>query len=63
LNYNWATLMARVFEIDVLECPDCKGRIRIVAVIHPPEATQKILRCVGLPTRSPPELGSRRLDI
>jgi ATPase subunit of ABC transporter with duplicated ATPase domains len=32
-NYAWALLMARVFEVDVLECPDCKGRLRILAVV------------------------------
>ena len=53
-NYSWATLMARVFEIDVLECPHCKGRLRILAAIHPPDNTRKILDCLDLPTRAPP---------
>jgi hypothetical protein len=52
-NYAWASLMARVFELDVLECSHCKGRLRILAAIHPP-ATRKILDCLGLPTRGPP---------
>jgi len=25
-----------------------------IAAIHPPEATQRILQCLGLPTRPPP---------
>ena len=53
-NYSWAALMARVFEVDVLECPECKGRLRILAAIHPPENTRKILECLNLPTRAPP---------
>jgi Putative transposase len=53
-NYEWAALMARVFEVDVLECGHCKGRLRILAAIHPPENTRKILECLGLPTRAPP---------
>ena len=53
-NYAWASLMARVFEVDVLECPHCKGRLRILTAIHPPENTRKILACLGLPTRAPP---------
>jgi hypothetical protein len=53
-NYEWAALMARVFELDVLECGHCKGRLRILAAIHPPENTRKILECLGLPTRAPP---------
>jgi len=53
-NYPWAALMARVFQIDVLKCEQCGGRLRIVAAIHPPETTQKILNCLGLPSRAPP---------
>ena len=47
-------MMRRVFEVDVLECPACQGRMRILAAIHPPEATRAILECLGLPTRAPP---------
>jgi hypothetical protein len=46
--------MARVFEIDVLKCSDCNGRLKILAAIHPPGNTRKILKCMGLPTRPPP---------
>jgi Putative transposase len=53
-NYSWASLMARVFEIDVLKCSDCNGRLKILAAIHPPTNTQKILECMGLPIRPPP---------
>jgi hypothetical protein len=53
-NYAWASLMARVFEIDVLKCTDCNGRLRILAAIHPPVNTRKILECLGLPSRAPP---------
>ena len=40
--------------IDVLECPHCHGRMRIAAAIHARDATQKILDCLGLPSRAPP---------
>jgi hypothetical protein len=53
-NYSWAELMRRVFEVDVLQCPACRGPMRILAAIHPPEATRAILECLGLPTRAPP---------
>jgi hypothetical protein len=53
-NYTWAALMARVFEIDVLICPNCNGRLRILAAIHPPVNTRKILECMGLRSRVPP---------
>ena len=53
-NYSWSELMRRVFALDVLECPRCFGRMRVVAAIHPPEAIGKILDCLGLPSRAPP---------
>ena len=46
--------MRRVFELDVLECPDCHDRMRILAAIHPPDNTRAILACLGLPIRPPP---------
>ena len=38
----------------LLECPQCRGRLQILAAIHPPENTRKILECLHLPTRAPP---------
>ena len=42
------------FEFDVLSCPRCGGRMRILCAINSPTAIQKILACLGLPTRAPP---------
>jgi hypothetical protein len=56
----WAELMKRVFAIDVLECPRCRGPMRILAAIHPPETTAAILACLGLPVRAPPLAPARR---
>jgi hypothetical protein len=53
-NYLWAQLMVRVFELDILTCPRCGSRMRILCAIHPPSAIRKILACLGLPTRAPP---------
>jgi hypothetical protein len=39
---------------DVLQCDKCGGVMRLIAAIHTPEATQKILDCLGLPSRAPP---------
>ena len=52
-NYSWAELLRRVFLIDVLTCPHCQGPRRLLAAIFDPEATQAILRCLGLPTEPP----------
>ncbi len=50
----WAELLRRVFAVDVLECPRCGGRMRLLAAIHPPDVTQAILDCLELPSRAPP---------
>ncbi len=49
-----AKLMQRVFAIDVLECPRCGGKMKILATIHPPEATAAILESLGMSPRAPP---------
>jgi len=53
-NHSWAQLMHRVFAIDVLQCPECGRRMRIVAAIQGSGAIQRILICLGLPARGPP---------
>ena len=53
-NDSWAERMQRVFAIDVLECPSCGGRMRILAAIHGLGVIRAILECVGLPARPPP---------
>jgi hypothetical protein len=53
-NYSSAQLMKLVFAIDVLQCDRCGGVMRIIAPIHPPDTTRKILDCLGLPSRAPP---------
>ena len=57
-NYTWAELMRRVFAMDVLECPRCRGRLRILAAITSPTALRAILECMGTGSgsRAPPVL-------
>jgi hypothetical protein len=67
-NRTWAELMGRGLDIDVLECPDCGGRLRFVAAILLSSAIRRILRHLGLPSdpvglapaRAPPELDDAR---
>ncbi len=51
---SWAQLMQRVFLVDVLECPVCAGRMRLVAAIVEPRVVARILAHLGLPARAPP---------
>jgi len=48
------------FALDVLECPRCGGRMRILAAIEDPSVARKILDCLGLPSRPPPLAPARR---
>jgi hypothetical protein len=47
---DWATLLRRCFSVDVLECPKCHGRLRMIAVITEREPARRILAHLGLPT-------------
>jgi hypothetical protein len=52
-NYAWAELMRRAFGIDVLECPRCGGRPKLLAAVMSPAAVRAILASMGLPTEAP----------
>jgi len=56
---DWATLLRRSLSVDVLECPKCHGRLRVVAVITEREPAQRILAHLGLPTEPPPVARAR----
>jgi Putative transposase len=49
----WAALLKRVFLLDVLVCPKCSGRMRIVAAILEKDSIQAILGHCGLSTGPP----------
>jgi uncharacterized protein YbaR (Trm112 family) len=49
----WADLMRRAFGFDVLACPRCGGRMRLVATIEQREVIERILGHLGLPTELP----------
>ena len=52
-GYQWAELMRRTFGVDVLACPRCGGRLRLVALIDQASVFQRILRHLGLPADVP----------
>ncbi len=41
--WTWAALMRRVLDLDVLACPRCGGRLRVIAPVQDPLAVQAIL--------------------
>jgi hypothetical protein len=57
--YLWAELMRRTFGIDVLECPRCGGRLRLMALIEQARTVERILRHLGVPTDLPEPRSAR----
>ena len=55
----WAALMARTFGCDVLACPRCGGRLRLIALIEEAAVIDRILRHLGLPTETPAKRPAR----
>jgi hypothetical protein len=54
--WSWAALMHRAFAIDVLACPRCGGRLRLIATLHDPAVIRTLLAHLGV-ARSGPSPG------
>lgn len=50
---DWASLLRRVYRVDVLECPRCKGRLQVIAAISEPSTVHRILDHLSLPSLPP----------
>ena len=50
---SWAVLLKRVFLTDVLVCPKCAGRMKIIAVVTASASVRRILAHLHLPTEAP----------
>jgi Putative transposase len=65
----WAELLARTFGVDVLACPKCQGRMRLLAMVTDPTSIARYLAAIGeatevprhSPNRGPPYWNSRIL--
>jgi hypothetical protein len=40
---SWAQRLKRVFAIDIEACPECGGKLRVIACIEDPQLIAKIL--------------------
>ena len=49
----WAQLLARTFAVDVLACPKCHGRMRLLAMVEEPANVARFLAAMGEPTEVP----------
>jgi len=50
---DWASLLKRVFALDVLRCERCGGRRKLIALITQTPVAKKILVHLGLPAKAP----------
>ena len=60
---SWARLLKRVFDIDVENCLNYGGGLKIIATIEEPPVIVRILADLGLPTCAPPRSPARRFDL
>ena len=56
---RWAALLARVFAVDALRCPECGSTLRLLAAIDDEAVARAILECLALPPRAPPMAPAR----
>jgi hypothetical protein len=59
---DWANLLRRSFDVDVMACAKCGGPLRVLAVITEREPVRHILAHLGLPTDPPPLARARDPD-
>ena len=55
----WARLIQKIYEVDPLVCPKCKGAMRVIGSIEDPSVIRAILEHLGLwlaRARPPPKI-------
>jgi hypothetical protein len=57
--WSWSQLLRRTFSIDVLSCPRCGGRLRLVAMMTEPKEIARYLRALAEPTEAPARTPAR----
>ena len=55
----WAELLKRTFGFDVLACPRCDGRMRLLAMVTDPKSVARYLRALGEPAEAPARTPAR----
>jgi hypothetical protein len=58
-RFAWASLLQRTFEIDVLKCERCGGRMKVLAVITDPKEVARLCENLGEPAEPPKVAPSR----
>jgi hypothetical protein len=50
---TWSQRLKRVFNIDIETCPECAGKVKVIASIEDTQVIKKILNHLGLQSRAP----------
>jgi hypothetical protein len=50
---DWATLLRRSFDVDVLACSQCGDRLRVLGEVTDAPAVRLVLESLGLPADAP----------
>ena len=50
----WSVLLRRTFDVDVLECAKCHGRLRVFGAVDDPALVRALLEELSIPTRNAP---------
>ncbi|PRQ08354.1 transposase [Enhygromyxa salina] len=53
-RHPWAWLLSRVFAVDIMTCPRCRGAMRLVKIANRPDDIARALADLGLGARPPP---------
>jgi hypothetical protein len=51
--------MNSIADFDVLSCPNCGGRMKLLALVNAPKSIARYLRAIGEPTDGPRRSPSR----
>jgi hypothetical protein len=57
----WAALLARIYEVFPLVCPNCRGEMRLIAYLTERSSIEEILTHLGEPIVPPPIAPARAL--
>ena len=61
---SWAACVKKIYEVDPLECPRCKGQMRIIAFVQEPNAIKAMMKSLGLSeSRAPPPLNFKSRSV
>lgn len=58
-RWDWASLMKRGLDLDVLSCPRCGDRMKVLAAIEDPDVIPRMLESMGLPSTWPARASAR----